>query len=298
MNFNEKDFLPIFNQRKELIEAYLKTCFIQASIPQKLKDAMNYSLLAGGKRLRPIICLSTASMFGIQEQTILPFAAGIEMIHTYSLIHDDLPAMDDDDLRRGKPTCHKAFNEATAILAGDALLTDAFVFMCSTIQHISSENLLSAICELALASGSSGMVGGQILDIENTKTTSIDALHEIHMYKTSMLFQAACSSGAILAGADTYKIESLRNYGTALGTAFQIVDDLLDDTKSTEELGKTAGSDRKKGKMTYPTLLSYEKSKELAKKEITLAIKNLTMFHGEEVNFLHGLALWILSKIE
>lgn len=298
MNTNSDQTQSILKQRVELIENFLNECLQQSTIPHTLKEAMNYSLLAGGKRLRAILCISTAELFGLPAKTILPFAAGIEMIHTYSLIHDDLPAMDNDDFRRGKPSCHKAFNEATAILAGDALLSDAFTFMSSLATDISHHYILTALHEVAQAAGSSGMVGGQIMDISytGTKNVTFEQLITLHKYKTGALFQASCTSGAILAGANKNAITALKNYGTSLGMAFQITDDILNVTSDTVTLGKPVGSDQIMGKTTYPSLLGLEKSKELASKEISLAIESLAPFSGNEALFLCGLAQMLATR--
>lgn len=290
----------ILNQRTLLIENFLSTCLQQPTIPLSLKKAMNYSLLSGGKRLRAILCMSTAALFNLSLQAVLPFAAGIEMIHTYSLIHDDLPAMDNDDFRRGKPSCHKAFNEATAILAGDALLTDAFIFMSDVDMKIPPYQILTALHEIAQAVGSSGMVGGQTLDMEYTGATnvSLKTLHTIHQLKTGALFQASCITGPILAGATEYDITALRRYGESLGMAFQIIDDILNETSNTETLGKPTGTDKTMGKVTYPSLLGIERSKQIAQKEIKNAVTNLSLFSGDEVLFLKGIAEMIILRTQ
>jgi geranylgeranyl diphosphate synthase type II len=233
---------------------------------------MRYSLLAGGKRLRPLLCLVTASMCGMEEtETILPFAAGIEMIHTYSLIHDDLPVMDNDDLRRGKPSCHKQFDEATALLAGDALLTEAFVHMASCPHP--AGNLMRAIREIAVAAGCLGMVGGQQLDMDYTGRQDVNLadLQRMHRMKTGALIRAACVSGARLAGASEGIIASVSRFGGALGVAFQIADDILDEVAETVLLGKPAGSDRRQGKTTYPLMFGVELSRHLLREEVTTA---------------------------
>ena len=224
-----------------VVEQWLRTCLRDTDIPPRLREAMEYSLLAGGKRLRPVICLTTAGMFGVPAQPVLPFACALEMIHTYSLIHDDLPCMDNDDLRRGRPTCHKAFDEATALLAGDALLTDAFWFMTQAGCALASDRVLAAVCEAALAAGGRGMAGGQMLDLQGSGT-DLPSLRRLHALKTGALLRAACTTGALLGGADAHALAAVAAYGEHLGLAFQIVDDILDVVGDVQTLGKNPGS--------------------------------------------------------
>ena len=233
--YNSQQVKTILAERGAQVEAYLQHCLDAIPMQGRLKEAMYYSLLAGGKRLRPVLCLSTAALFGLSAEAVMPFAASLEMIHTYSLIHDDLPAMDDDDLRRGRPSCHKAFDEATAILAGDALLTDAFGFMASTVKDLPAGRVLEALASVSAAAGSAGMVGGQILDMDCTGKTDVplETLQTLHALKTGAMFRVACVSGGLLAGASESDIASLRAYGEALGVTFQIVDDILDETADT-----------------------------------------------------------------
>ena len=218
------------------------------------------------------------------------------MIHTYSLIHDDLPAMDDDDLRRGKPSNHKAFDEATAILAGDGLLTDAFMVMCRTPE--APDRVLEAVSTLALAAGSSGMVGGQEWDMIYTGAASItlEQMRTVHAMKTGALLRASCVCGAILAGAEQPAREAISAYGAALGVAFQIADDILDVVSDTETLGKPAGSDQEQGKSTYPALLGLEKSRELAREQAQAAQNALAGFDGQEADFLRALADYTVTR--
>lgn len=290
------DMKALLRARGKDVETYLATCLDGREVPQRLKESMLYSLQAGGKRLRPVLCLSTASMCGLAPRDILPFAASIEMIHTYSLIHDDLPAMDDDDLRRGKPSNHKAFDEATAILAGDGLLTDAFLHMGRTPQ--APERVLAAIVELALAAGSSGMVGGQEWDMIYTGGPSItlEQLRCVHAMKTGHLLRASCVCGAILAGAEATARAAIAAYGAALGVAFQIADDILDVVSDTETLGKPVGSDNAQGKNTYPALLGLEKSHELARAQADAARSALAGFDGQEADFLRALAEYTVTR--
>ncbi|MDR1660801.1 MAG: polyprenyl synthetase family protein [Desulfovibrio sp.] len=283
-------------ERAAMVERFLATCLDGFSAPPRLKQAMLYSLLAGGKRLRPVLCLSCASLCGGAVETALPFACAIEMIHTYSLVHDDLPAMDNDDLRRGKPSNHKAFDEATAILAGDALLTDAFAVMCRT--DVQADRLVRAAAAIALAAGSSGMAGGQQWDMLYTGGPAVAPgdLRRMHAMKTGALIRASCVCGAVLAGADEEDVKAMGVFGAALGMAFQITDDILDLTADTASLGKPAGSDANKGKNTYPSLLGMEKSRELAREQIAAAQAALRGFSGREAEFLSGLASHIVHR--
>ncbi|MDR2820320.1 MAG: polyprenyl synthetase family protein [Desulfovibrio sp.] len=282
--------------RADVVERYLASCLDERPMPERLKEAMFYSLLAGGKRLRPVLCLTCAALCGVDPHTVLPFAAAIEMVHTYSLIHDDLPAMDDDDLRRGKPSSHKMFDEATAILAGDALLTDAFVVMCRTRRP--ADMVLKAVGEFALAAGASGMAGGQLLDMQYTGLGEMDEkdLRIMQSMKTGAILRAACTCGALLAGAEDAALDSLGRYGSCLGAAFQITDDILDIVTDTECLGKPSGSDAAKGKMTYPALIGLDKSREYAKKQADAASAALANFSGREADFLSALADYTVTR--
>jgi geranylgeranyl diphosphate synthase type II len=223
-------------------------------VPSPLREAMEYSLMAGGKRVRPVLLLSAGLAVGGEEGSLLPFACAVEYIHTYSLIHDDLPAMDDDDFSRGKPTSHKVFGEGTAILAGDALLTDAFRVMAhSPLAHSDPGRAIRAIADLALAAGASGMVGGQQMDLSATQETSTTAeVDEIQLRKTAALLASCARTGAILGGGVSEQIDALGKYGTRLGLLFQVTDDILDETGSFEEMGKGIAKDRARGKWTYP----------------------------------------------
>ena len=259
---------------------------------------MRYSLFAGGKRIRPILALASYEACGGNPKDIVPYATALELIHTYSLIHDDLPSMDNDDLRRGKPTNHKVFGEAMAILAGDALLTEAFL-MLSNNPHSSSlklSDLIKIIREVSLASGVHGMVGGQALDIfsENIEPDK-DTLNFIHLHKTAALITASVRMGAILANIKEKKLKALTEYGTGIGLAFQIIDDILDIEGNAEELGKTAGSDIKMKKMTYPALCGTEKSRQKAKDLISDAIDSLKIF-SSEADQLRKIARYLLKR--
>ncbi len=223
-------------------------------LPQKkVFDAMSYSLNGGGKRVRPILVLEFARLCGVEKETAMPFACAIEMVHTYSLIHDDLPCMDDDELRRGRPTCHIAFDEATAVLAGDALLNYAFETMLDA--DVTAEAKLNAIAALAKASGAYGMIGGQIVDMEGEeRALSAEELTQMHRMKTGALIRAACEMGVHLGGGNEEMLTSARKYADALGRAFQMQDDILNVIGTAEEMGKDVGNDNESGKSTFVTL--------------------------------------------
>ncbi|MDR4888871.1 polyprenyl synthetase family protein [Fredinandcohnia sp. QZ13] len=251
------------NQKKN-IEEQLPTYISHLSAPNIIKDAMHYSLEAGGKRIRPLLLLGTLHSFGKDEGIGIPTACAIEMIHTYSLIHDDLPSMDDDDLRRGKPTNHKVFGEAIAILAGDALLTYSFQIISETMKdQISPEKKLLLITELAKASGPEGMVGGQVADMKGEGAVlNLEELEYIHRHKTGKLLAYSVIAGAILADATSEQLEKLTQFAHHLGLAFQIRDDILDIEGTEVVLGKPVGSDTGNHKNTYPALLTLEGAKE------------------------------------
>jgi geranylgeranyl diphosphate synthase type II len=252
--------------------------------PESLREAMRYSLLAGGKRLRPILCLAACELAGGQAEQAMPTAVALEMIHTMSLIHDDLPAMDNDDLRRGRPTNHKVYGEANAILAGDALLTRAFEMVALRSPGVPAERLLAVVGELSLASGAPGLVGGQVVDLESEgKDVDLDTLEYIHLHKTGALLRACVLSGALIAGAPEALLDALRIYARGIGLAFQIIDDILDVTASSDVLGKTAGKDLTADKTTYPKLLGLEESRQRAEALVAEAKAALTPFaEGEQ----------------
>ena len=235
-------------------------------------------MLAGGKRLRPILSIAGAEAVGADFEKVLPSACALEMIHTYSLIHDDLPAMDDDDLRRGNPTNHKVFGEAMAILAGDSLLTHAFQVIASNVPRNSEATIVEVIKRLAIASGSLGMAGGQAEDLlSEKKKISIEELERLHRHKTGKLIQCSVEIGAILGGATPRQVESLSRYGECIGLSFQIADDILD-IEGGEEIGKDIGSDVANEKATYPALMGLEESKRLAKDITDKALRSLEDF--------------------
>ena len=233
--------------------------------PARLHEAMRYSLSAGGKRLRPVIVLGTSDIFGISDETAVPAAVAIECLHTYSLIHDDLPCMDNDDLRRGRPTAHKAFDEATALLAGDALLTHAFALLSTA--YADRPQLANALTrEMAGAAGSQRLIGGQMADLlaEKKADATADELEFIHLNKTAAMIEAALAMGGLVGGASEIQLSSLRQTGRHLGLAFQIIDDVLDATADSSTLGKTAGKDARAGKTTFVKIHGLERSRQLA----------------------------------
>ena len=294
-----KEFKQELAARANEVEKYLKSCLQLEGIPGELQEAMKYSLMAGGKRVRPVLCLAWGEMTGASTKDILPFASGLEMIHTYSLVHDDLPAMDNDDLRRGKPTSHKKFGEALAILAGDGLLTQAFAMMLKA--SFPAENVLAAVSTVAQAAGPAGMVGGQCMDMRATgqESMELEDLKNMHAMKTGALLRAACCSGAILAGSDPEKGKdtcNAHNYGSNIGLAFQIVDDILDVTGDEISLGKPVGSDESVNKSTYPRFLGLEKSRDLAQTAADEAKACLKDYHGPGREFLYKLAQYIVDR--
>lgn len=280
-----------------IIENQLKYYVNKKGMPQqRIFDAMEYSLLAGGKRLRPIIMLMTCKMCGGNEQNALPFACALEMVHTYSLIHDDLPAMDNDDLRRGKLTNHIKFDEATAILAGDALLNMAFEIVTEHKTYVTDETSLKAASIIAKASGVFGMIGGQIIDIESeNKKLTLEELKYLHSLKTGALIRAAGTCGAVIAEADADRINAVDEYCKNLGIAFQIRDDILDVTGNDEELGKKTGSDATNNKNTYATLMSLSEAEKLCSEYTQKAQTALSVF-SEDAEPLITLANILLNR--
>jgi len=260
--------------------------------PRVIHEAMRYAVLGGGKRIRPILAIAAAEACGADATPFLQQIAALELIHTYSLVHDDLPALDNDDLRRGRKTTHVVFGEAMGILAGDALLTEAFSWLSAPGGN------LRAIREVAVAVDSKGMIGGQVADIEQTGSAehTLDLLHFIHENKTGKLLTASVVLGGILAGADEQKIEALRRFGHATGLAFQIVDDLLDIEADAATLGKTAGKDVAQGKLTYPALLGGDAARAEAQRLLGVALENADIVAGPATNYLAPLARYICSR--
>ncbi len=259
-------------------------------------DAARYSLFAGGKRLRPILCMAAHDACGGASEAILPVACALEMIHTYSLIHDDLPAMDNDDFRRGKPTNHKVFGEAVAILAGDLLLTYAFELMASSCGRERPEIVGEVMRLIANAAGFDGMIGGQMMDLAcEGREVEMETVEEMHRYKTGALISAAVKAGAILGGGSQEQIRRLAAYGEHLGLAFQVTDDLLDVVGSLQEMGKTPGSDEKKGKRTYPVLVGVEESWRIARDQVEQALDALGGF-DDRADPLRAIAQYVLER--
>ncbi|HLG14968.1 MAG TPA: farnesyl diphosphate synthase [Blastocatellia bacterium] len=265
--------------------------------PRLLHRAMRYSLFAGGKRLRPALVLAAGEALGAETDDLMPAACAIEMIHTYSLIHDDLPAMDDDDMRRGRPTCHKQFGEAIAILAGDALLTQAFRVLSSDGAGRNAERQVRVIREIATAAGTvDALIGGQVADIESEgKQVDAATLEYIHRSKTGAMITASVVTGGIIAGAGDGQIESLRGYGMRIGLAFQIADDVLDVTSTSEQLGKTAGKDAAARKATYPALHGLAASEARARELVEEAV-DLISGLGVDARVLREIARFIVAR--
>lgn len=264
--------------------------------PVSIHKAMRHSVFAGGKRLRPVLCMEAARMIaGSLPEGIEELGAAIEMLHTYSLIHDDLPALDNDDLRRGRPTCHKVFGDAIAILAGDALQTQAYEVLAQL--HCPAEARVRIIAEIARGTGTvDGMIGGQVVDLEAEHTQpTAEMLEYIHRSKTAALITASLTSGGLYAGGKESEIKKLRTFGQAVGLAFQIVDDVLDVTQSSEQLGKTAGKDTASQKATYPALFGVEGSERKADALIGAALKELESF-GDRAETLKELARYLVER--
>jgi geranylgeranyl diphosphate synthase, type II len=264
--------------------------------PTTVHQAMRYSIFAGGKRLRPILTIATGEIFGSEEQELLPAACSLEMIHTYSLIHDDLPAMDNDDLRRGRPTCHIVYGEAMAILAGDALLTQAFGSLAD-YQSFDSDKKVRVISEVAHAAGTSrALIGGQVLDLESEgKPVTGEMLEEIHRAKTGALIRCAVRLGAIIGNADEFELEALTLYGEKAGLAFQVADDLLDETATSEELGKTAGKDAASQKATYTALFGIDGARIMADRLSQEAISAVRSI-DRDTRVLQEIAKFIIDR--
>lgn len=291
--------LKSFMQAKcNIIDNELSMYLNDAGVPETLRQAMAYSVDAGGKRMRPILILATLEAFGQPSDKGLPVACAVEMVHTYSLIHDDLPAMDNDDFRRGKLTNHKVFGEGMAILAGDGLLTFAFeVISRGTYEGVSLQGILQIVRELALYAGPKGMVGGQVADLEGeNKFLSLAELQYIHQHKTADLLIFCVRAGAILAGASEKQLTSLTQYAQHIGMAFQIQDDILDVMGDQEKMGKQVGSDEKLNKSTYPSLLGMEESQRLLEEHIQLALQALDEAGLADSRVLASLARFIQQR--
>ena len=296
------DIKKYLQEKKEIVDRALENYLPNRTeksggedLPTSLRKAIRHSLFSGGKRIRPILSMAAYEAVGGRGDKILPFACALEMIHTYSLIHDDLPAIDNDDYRRGNPTCHKVFGEAMGILAGDGLLTEAFRLMT----HPSTDDpgvVVNVVHEIAQASGISGMVGGQVADIESEgREVRLPTLQYIHTHKTGALITVSVRTGAKLGGGAVETVNAFTRYGEKIGHAFQIVDDILNVEGKTELLGKNTGSDLSKKKATYPSLLGLEESKKTAKELMESAIQDLRPF-GPEVEPLREIAQFIILR--
>ena len=290
------DFKADWKRRADLVdEGLLLELKKVPAYDETLENSMEYSLMAGGKRLRPVLLMAAADAVGKDGSNFLTTGCAIEMIHTYSLIHDDLPAMDNDDYRRGKPTNHRVFGDGIAVLAGDALLTLAFEVMLRQ-QGATPETLVAVVSEMSRAAGPYGMVGGQVLDLEGEgRHLDMAALRKIHMGKTGALFCAAIRSGAILAGANEAELAALTLYAERFGLAFQITDDILDIIGDEAAIGKPVGSDARNEKATYVTLTSLEEAQKLAEAAVSEAVEALRIF-DERAAFLRELALFLLRR--
>ena len=289
--------LPAFFEENRLaVDASLDRLMpAENAPPPSIHQAMRYSVFAGGKRIRPILCLETARIFDADVTSTLHPACAIEFIHTYSLIHDDLPALDNDDLRRGKPTCHKKFGEATAILAGDALLTLAFETIAAT--PVDAERRVAILDEVSRAAGTiNGMVGGQVADLEAAgKRIAPEILEYIHHSKTAALIRASIASGALCAGARAEDITRLRRFGECIGLLFQVTDDILDVEESSAALGKTAGKDLAQQKATYPAVYGLERSHQIATELAAKAVAEISTY-GERAGRLREIAEYLVSR--
>lgn len=290
------DLLAYLKERQKLCETALDNA-IPMRYPDKIYESMRYSLLAGGKRLRPILCLATCEMTGGTIEMAMPTACALEMIHTMSLIHDDLPAMDNDDYRRGKLTNHKVYGEDIAILAGDGLLAFAFEHVAISTQNVPTERVLQVVARLGRALGAAGLVGGQVVDLESEgkPDISLETLNFIHNHKTAALLEACVACGGVLSGVSSEDLQRLSRYAQNIGLAFQIVDDILDITATQEQLGKTAGKDQKANKVTYPKLWGLEESRTKAQQLIEAACVELDSF-GDKAKPLIAIAQYIINR--
>ena len=284
--------------KRKNVNAFIDKILNNSANSSRIVQAMHYSLMAGGKRIRPILCMAASEAVGGNADDVLPAACAIEMIHTYSLIHDDLPAMDNDDLRRGKPTCHVAFDEATAILAGDALLTLAFRILSSinVIDENTLLNHLKVIHKISFAAGYNGMIEGQMRDIASEGSLlSLEKLEDMHSLKTGALIEASIFSGALSGGGIPKQINQLEIYAKNIGLAFQVADDILNVEGDPAIMGKAAGTDNARGKTTYPSIMGLNKSKEFAKKLVHNALQALDDFDNN-ANSLRAIGYYIIER--
>ena len=285
-------FMDRYEEYHAAIEEYLSGLFLEERPYGVLQQAMRYSVLAGGKRVRPVLTLAFCDALGANWRNALPFACALELVHTYSLIHDDLPCMDDDDLRRGKPTCHKVYGETVAVLAGDALQPEAFRMIVSA-PEMSDKQRVDAVAVLASACGGDGMVAGQVLDIEG-KCNEVCEVKLLHSLKTGAMLCAAAELGCISAGADSPVREKAVEFGRHIGLAFQVRDDVLDVVADESEFGKPVGSDKEEGKTTFVDLLGLSGCNALVEQETKLAIECLDDFC--DAGFLKEMAEWLANR--
>lgn len=298
-----KDSSTIFNFKSYMVEkANIVNKALDDSVsvknPPMIHQAMRYSLLAGGKRVRPMLCIAACELVGGHQSQAMPAACAVEMIHTMSLIHDDLPCMDNDDLRRGKPTNHKVFGEDVAVLAGDSLLAFAFEYIVTATTGVAPGRVLAAVGELAKSIGTEGLVAGQVVDLASTgkADVGVEQLEFIHLHKTAALLEASVVLGAVLGGGTPVEVEKLRGFARCIGLLFQVVDDILDVTKSSDELGKTAGKDLVTDKVTYPKLMGLDEAREFAEKLNEDAKQQLSEFDPDKAAPLIALADYIAHR--
>ncbi len=298
---NEFDLSPYLKKRRDVINEFLTKILVQCNMEKELTQAMRHSVMAGGKRLRPVLSMAAAEACGGNPAYALPGACAIEMIHTYSLIHDDLPAMDDDDLRRGKPTCHKQFSEATAILAGDGLLTHGFRVLSRPELFFETfpekEVLLDIIAIISDAAGVNGMVEGQMMDMQSElmPDKGLEYLETMHLMKTGKMIMASVAAGAVSVGAGKKELDALMIYGEKTGLAFQVTDDILNIEGDPEIMGKAKGSDAVNHKLTFPGLIGLEESKKYAQKLVNDAVNALEIFKKDGIP-LKAIAQYILKR--
>jgi len=290
------DLKAYLRDKKALVDEALRAVFPEPHGPSAdVVRAMTYSLFAGGKRLRPILCIAGAEAVSKEGRTVLPLACALELIHTYSLIHDDLPVMDNDDLRRGKPTSHKVFGEAVALLAGDGLLTEAFRLMAGTA-GVKPRALLQVIQLVGSAAGYQGMVGGQVVDIQSEGKPVDPLLVEfIHSHKTGALIHASVTSGALLGEGTDKQVKAISSYGERVGLAFQIADDILDIEGDSQTMGKGVGGDAAKKKITFPAAVGLQRAKDTQKKMVDEAVKALSLF-DKKADPLRAIAVYIIER--
>jgi len=297
-NFTHTSNCSYLETKKDVVEKALDASLSADSRNvEKIIESMKYSLMAGGKRIRPILCLASCEMFGGNDAMAMPTAVALEMIHTMSLIHDDLPAMDDDDLRRGKPTNHVLYGEDVAILAGDALLSTSFEHVAANTKGVPAERTVEVLRRLGTSVGAYGLAGGQVMDLEceNKEGVTLKDLEWIHLHKTAALLKVSVSAGAILAGASKEDVTNCELYAEKIGLAFQIADDILDVTATSEQLGKTAGKDEDTNKTTYVKLLGLEQSKKEADRIVAEAKQALSKY-GEKAAPLLAIADYIVAR--